>query len=104
MPSNRPLGIFGLVGWCVPPAAESKAPASARKACCLLLDSLKDTGTVRRDRNAQILMGCALLGDSCIRIGTGLFLFSEVLGIEKVADVMWGQHCQYFPTLQPVGV
>lgn len=49
-------------------------------------------------------MGWALLGDGCIRIGTRLLLFSEVVGKGKIANITGDKRCQSFPALQPVGV
>lgn len=65
---------------------------------------LRDTDTIKRDRNAQVSMGWALLGDGCIRIGTQLLLFSEVVGKGKIANITGHKRCQSFPALQPVGV
>lgn len=104
VPSDRLLGIFGLVGWCVPPAAESKAPASARRACCLLLWLSEGY------RHCQKRQKCPDLGRMCTVWGQLCKDWNRILSFlrgvrnRESCSVAWGKHCQSFPTLQLVGV
>lgn len=70
--------------------------------CWWCFVTLRDTGMIRRGRNAQISMRRALFGDSCIKVGTGVF--PRALGKEKAVNIRWDRHCQSISAPQLAGV